>query len=104
HRVLWELIAADLHGDAFVLTEDIDAFLARRMRKLDIAPETLPAARFIHDLILPAYQQGLARLLIHGKIPLRIFGRGWDRIPEFAAIASGSVKSRDNLRAIASQY
>ena len=42
HRVLWELIAADLHDDPFALTDDIDAFLTRRMCKLDIAAENFP--------------------------------------------------------------
>src|SRR5205823_7742239 len=94
HRVLWELIAADLHNDPFVLTEDIDAFLTRRMRKLDIAAETLSSARFIAELILPAYPQSLARLLIRAKAPLRLFGNGWDRIPDFAPHAGGAFTGR----------
>ncbi len=104
HRVLWELIAADLHDDPFALTGDIDAFLTRRMRKLDIVAEAFPAQRFVNELILPAYQQGLARILIRAKIPLATFGKGWDRIPEFAAFAAGQVASRENLREIASDH
>src|SRR5204862_2325963 len=104
HRVLWELIAANLHDNPFVLTEDIDAFLTRRMRKLDIAAETLSSARFITELILPAYQQSLARMLISEKIPVRIFGKGWDRIPEFAPYACGTIAGRQHLREIASEH
>jgi hypothetical protein len=104
HRVLWELIAADLAKDPFALTEDIDAFLTRRMRKLDIAAETLPTLRLVHDLILPAYQQGLARTLIDANVPLRLFGTGWDRLPEFATYAGGVIHSRQQLREIASSH
>jgi hypothetical protein len=73
------------------------------MRKLDIAAETLSSARFITELILPAYQQSLARLLIREKIPVRIFGTGWDRIPEFAPHACGTITGRQHLREIASE-
>jgi hypothetical protein len=104
HRVLWELIANDLLSDPFSLTDDIDSFLSRRMRKLDIVAEAFPAQRFVNELILPAYQQGLARILIRAKAPLSLFGAGWDRIPEFAGFAAGQVTSRENLREIASEH
>ena len=100
HRVLWEMIATHLHDDPFSLTDDVEGYLNRRMSKLDIAAETLPTARFICELILPAYQQGLARLLVRAKIPLRIFGREWDRLPEFAPYAGGIVGSREQFREI----
>jgi hypothetical protein len=100
HRVLWEMIATHLHDDPFSLTDDVEGYLNRRMKKLDIAAETLPTARFICELILPAYQQGLARLLVRAKIPLRIFGREWDRLPEFAPYAGGIVGSREQFREI----
>jgi hypothetical protein len=104
HRLLWELISADLSNDPFSLADDIDAFLSRRMRKLDIAAEAFPTQRFINELILPAYQQGVARILIRAKIPLALFGAGWDRLPEFATFAAGKVTSRENLREIASAH
>jgi hypothetical protein len=103
HRVLWELILADLHNNPFALDEDIDGFLHRRRRKLDIAPETLPQSRFIAELILPAYQQSLARLLIREKLPLKLFGAGWDRLSEFAPLACGIVDSRQKLCEVAEQ-
>ena len=102
HRLLWELIAADLHDNPFALTDDIEGFLLRRMRKLNIASETLPKHRFIADLILPAYQQSIARLLLREKLPVKLFGAGWERLPEFAPHACCAVESREKLREIAS--
>jgi hypothetical protein len=104
HRVLWELIATNLHRDPFVLTDDIEAFLTHRMRKLDIAPESVSPARFINDLIIPAYQQSLARLLLRNQLPLKLYGKNWDQIPELAAHAGGAVVSRDQLNEIAASH
>ena len=102
--MLWELIVADLRSEPFALTDDIEGFLTHRMRKLDIPAESLSTARFVLELILPAYQQSLARLLLRNKIPLALFGKGWDLLPEFAAHASGIVSSREHLRQIASDH
>lgn len=104
HQVLWEMIAADLRDNPFILTGDIESFLTGRMRKLDIAPDTVPASRFIAELILPAYQQSLARLLIRNKIPLRIFGKGWDCIPEFAALSGGAITTRQQFRGACDEH
>jgi hypothetical protein len=102
--VLWELITHDLHDNPFTVTDDLDGFLARRMSKLDISAETLSTARFINDLIVPAYQQSIARLLLRNKIPLRLFGAGWERMPEFAPHAPGNVTSREQLHEIAQEH
>jgi hypothetical protein len=102
HGVLWEMIQSDLRADPFVLT-DIDSFLDHRVRKLNIATETLDRAMIIRELILPAYQQSLARLLIRAKLSLQLFGAGWDRLPEFAPLAAGEVKSRDTFQQIVHQ-
>lgn len=99
HSLLWEMIIADLRSDPSVLN-DIDSFLNHRIRKLNIAIETLNRPLFIRELIIPAYQQSLARLLIRAKIPLTLHGKGWDRLPEFAPHAIGQVRTRDEFEQI----
>ena len=55
------------------------------------------SATFVHRLILPAYQQALARWLIDGGIAVRLFGRGWDELEEFASHHAGEIPDRAAL-------
>jgi len=52
---------------------------------------------FVNKLIVPSYQQGLARVLIDEKVPIRIAGSGWSEIPRFAPHAIGPVRTREEL-------
>lgn len=96
HCVLWESIRHELLDDPTVV-HDVASYLKQRMQRSRVGEEGFSAARFIEKLIVPAYQQGLARLLIRAKIPLALYGSGWESIPEFAAHASGPVGSREDL-------
>jgi hypothetical protein len=96
HSVLWESIRQELLSDPFAL-KDPGQFLIERMKRAKIAETSFPAGRFIEKLILPAYQQGLARIMIQGKQPLRLFGAGWQSLPEFAGHAHGEIRSRADL-------
>jgi hypothetical protein len=100
HVVLWEQIEHELLNEPLKLVSDVDTYLDHRARRLEIAPQTLDRKRFVHQLILPAYQQGLSRLLMKNSLPLKWHGRGWDRLPEFATGACGPVTSRQQLREI----
>ena len=55
---------------------------------------------FIERLILPAYQQSIARALLGKYIPLRLFGKCWEEIEEFAPYAAGPVNSRQHFHEI----
>lgn len=98
HHVLWEMIRTDLRHDPLSLGADVGAFLNRRMAKLGISEEGFDRTRFVQQLIQPAYQQGLARLLIDGGVPLRVYGRGWDEVG-FAANWGGPVDDREAFTA-----
>jgi hypothetical protein len=64
------------------------------MRRMDISPDGFPVHRFVDQLIVPAYQQGVARALLRAKRPLALHGDGWQRIAEFLPNAHGPVASR----------
>jgi hypothetical protein len=100
HRLLWEMIAEQLTRDALALGRDPSHYLSRAMRQLNIADASFPAAAFVERLIVPAYQQGLARLLITAKIPVRLFGDGWEKVAELRPHAAGPVISREQLHQI----
>ncbi|HEY8751196.1 MAG TPA: hypothetical protein VIM11_24645 [Tepidisphaeraceae bacterium] len=100
HLLLWDLIAQELARDPFQLKNDLDAYLSPRIAKFQIDPQSFDRSLFIERLIVPAYQQGLARALIAQKIPLRLFGTGWDQIESFAAHAAGPVESREHFQQI----
>ena len=71
------------------------------MRQFGIPGEAFDRRLFVDRLIIPAYQQGVARILLREKLPVRLHGQGWDRIDEFRPHAAGAVSSSRALRAIA---
>ena len=99
HRVLWDSIALELSRDPFAAGLDAQAYLSKWLRGTNIASDSLDQPKFIDRLIVPAYQQGLVRWLIDAGIEIRLFGRGWDQIDEFAQLHRGAVKTREELRA-----
>jgi hypothetical protein len=97
HHVLWEMIRTDLLADPFALGTDIHSFLNRRMAKLKISEEGLDRDRFINELVVPAYQQGLLKLLVDANIPIKLFGRGWGEFPRMSEFWQGEIKTRESL-------
>jgi hypothetical protein len=96
HHVLWELIRGDL-TDPFALGPDVNSFINCRMVKLGISEEGFDRALFITKLVIPAYQQGLAKLLLDAGIPLKVYGSGWDYLPQFESSSQGPIKSRPDF-------
>jgi hypothetical protein len=99
HKLLWDHIEAELHDDPLALGEDVGGYLAQRARMYEISTDAIDRRRFVENLIVPAYQQGLARLLLKAGLPLRLSGLGWDEIDEFRAVARGPVRSRQDFEA-----
>jgi hypothetical protein len=103
--VFWEHIRRELLNDPFAVGDDAEVFLDRLIRELEIAAEALDRRVFINELIIPAYQQGLAMHLVRGGVPIKIFGRGWDAVsarPESAILENawaGPLRSAAELRA-----
>jgi len=97
-NILWESICREIADDPFVIGADVRAYLSHWLNRVGIAEETVDRAAFVHRLILPAYQQGLARWLIDANIDLRLIGRGWDALEEFAPHHAGEVTDRAALR------
>ena len=96
HALLWEMIRDELGRDPFVLT-DIEKFLGSRMLRLQIAEAGFNRALFIERLIIPAYQQGIARALAGGGIPMRLFGNGWGQLPDLGNMAEGPIERREKF-------
>ena len=95
HTLLWESIRDELLRNPLVLGDsDVHAFLTSRMRQLGIGADGFPIQRFVDHLIVPAYQQGVARALLRQKRPLALHGDGWRQIPDFAPHAHGPVATR----------
>jgi hypothetical protein len=99
HGLLWEAIRHELGKNPFALT-DVNRFLADHIHRLGVGDESVATNRFIEKLILPAYQQGLARTLIRAGLPLRLHGQDWDAITEFKAHAAGTVTSRKEFQRV----
>lgn len=100
--LLWEMIESELKSDPFLVTDDMHEYLASRQDKLQIADAGFDAALFIDRLIAPAYQQGIARMLIGRNLPVRLFGEGWDTIADLAQHHEGRVESREHFNQILS--
>lgn len=98
HALLWENIAAELLADPTALGDEINLYISMWLQRSDIAEETLDRRFFIERLIVPAYQQGIVRALMAARLPVKLYGRGWDAIPEFRSAAHGAIASREDLR------
>lgn len=96
HSVLWEAIREELLRQPFAL-KDVNAYLKERMERLGVGEEAFARSRFIDKLIMPAYQQGVARALIGQGLPLRLYGAGWEALPESKPFAAGAVHSREHF-------
>ncbi len=103
HRLLWEFAQNELLNDPLRLNAGIDAYLNEGMRCFQIADPGFERRIFLERLIVPAYQQGLARMMINAGLPLRLWGAGWERIDEFRSHACGTVGSREHLSQIVGQ-
>jgi hypothetical protein len=97
HRLLWENIAAELLRNPFELGADVSRYLAQRMERLNISGAPLDPALFIERLIVPAWQQGIARFLLANGIALRLFGLGWDQLDGLAGLAAGPITDPEQL-------
>jgi hypothetical protein len=102
HGLLWEAIRHELAANPLSLVDPND-FLSDRMRRQHVGEDNFARQRFIEKLILPAYQQGLARMLIKAKLPLRLFGEGWNELDEFKSHAAGSIQTREEFDRVISQ-
>ncbi|HSZ57977.1 MAG TPA: hypothetical protein VK797_20095 [Tepidisphaeraceae bacterium] len=107
HILLWELIQNELSADPFLISSVVpqaaDQYLESRIAQLRVAEESLNKAFFLEHLVVPAYQQGLARLLIEHRLPVRLFGSGWDKIPPFAEYGYGAIETREHFTEILAQ-
>ena len=97
HAMLWGHIAAELSADPFAIGAGPAEYLQRRMKQAGVAAEGFDAAPFLERLILPAYEQAVARLLLRAGLPVRLYGAGWDAVEGFAPHAAGALTSRADL-------
>jgi hypothetical protein len=97
HHVLWESIRHEIACDPFCVGADIEVFLSRRREKLHIGTEGFDRGTFIERLIVPAWQQAIARMLLEKGLPLRVFGSGWDELPGLREHWDGPVRTREQF-------
>ncbi len=101
HRLLWELIEEELAVNPFAI-DTVDDYLTDRSGQLNIAADALDRRTFIDRLILPAYQQSVARVLITSRVPLALWGQGWSELEEFTAAARGELTDRQTFHSAVS--
>jgi hypothetical protein len=99
HGLLWEFIIDELAKDPLRLGANALKYLEAQMARFKIAAEGFDHRLFLEQLIFPAYHQGLARMLISAGLKIKLLGKGWDRMSEFAPHAHGPVASVAELSA-----
>ncbi len=97
HRLLWEMIENELLADPFRLGDNAQQYLLTRMKKLDIAVEGFNQARFLSQLVQPAFQLGIARALAQAQQPLALYGAGWSEHPALSPFARGEIGARGDF-------
>lgn len=103
HTLLWEAIAYELGRDPLAVGDDPMKFLHRHRENRKVSVDGLDVARFVEQLILPAYVLGLARGLAAAKIPLHLHGRNWDRFADLAHLWRGNLDTSDQFIAAIEQ-
>jgi len=96
-HLLWDALAAEIAEDPFVVAPHPEKYLRRRQQEMRIPDEGFNRDVFLDLLIIPAFQQSIARLLLNQGLPVRLIGAGWQAIEEFAEIAAGPIRSRSAL-------
>jgi hypothetical protein len=97
HGLLWETIAAEVARDPLVLGDDAGVYLSRWCERAGV--EGVDRRVFVERLILPAYQQAVARALVAAGVELRLYGRGWDEVEGLSKYWGGVIRDREELRA-----
>ena len=97
HGLLWETIAGEVGADPLKVGNDPAAFLSRWCERAGV--EGVDRRVFVERLILPAYQQALARALIADGVEVRLFGGAWDELEGLSECWGGVIRDREGLRA-----
>lgn len=97
HRLLWNAIADELLNDPYAIRGDAEAYLRQRQEKYAVEPVGLDRTLFLNRLIANAVAQGLVRRLISDKVPVALYGDGWEILPTFASRAKGQANSLSTL-------
>jgi hypothetical protein len=101
HGLLWEMIRGELVKNPFALGHDVLAYLKYRMQRTGIQQQGLNWDSFIDELIVPAWQQGIARVILAAGLPLRLHGLGWGNLADLSHCAAGPVVNRCGLESAA---
>ncbi len=97
HRLLWEAIEAELLENPLVVNNDIAGYLTDRAGRMNLDPAELDRGAFCDGLIVPAYQRGLATLLVRSGLPVALYGSGWIDDPALIDYAAGELRSAEDL-------
>jgi hypothetical protein len=98
HRLLWEWLASQMQRDPLSAFDSAEDLVSAGAAQLGIDARELPVARYLDDLIRPAYAIGVATILFRADLPLKLYGEGWDRIESLAPLYAGAARTREQFR------
>lgn len=98
HRLLWEWLASQMQRDPLAAFDSAEDLLRTGAAQLGVDARELPVARYLDDLIAPAYAIGVATILSRAGLPLKLYGDGWDRIESLAPLHAGAARTREQFR------
>jgi hypothetical protein len=96
HGMLWERILAELQADPLTIGDDAEAFLMSRARQMEIDWAAIDRQMFMTKLILPAWRRAVVRTLHAAKLPVVIYGSGWEE-EEFSPLRRGTIATLPEL-------
>jgi hypothetical protein len=98
HRMLWEAIEAELLENPLTVNNDMAGYLTDRAGRMNLDPGELDRGAFCDGLIVPAYQRGLAALLVRSGLPVALYGSGWIDDPALIDHVAGDLRSEEDLQ------
>jgi hypothetical protein len=106
HRLAWEWVEQTLSADPLALGGAfggaIDPLLQAAATKAGVPAESMPVDVLRDQLIAPLFVREMTRQLVR-RAGLRVFGQGWDQLPDVASAWRWSVGSKDELKAALKQ-
>jgi hypothetical protein len=98
HSLFWDALSREVQADPSILGQDPAGFLERQRERHGISDEGFARHLFLDYLLDQAHIRGVARVLAAADVPIRIFGRGWETIPELSRNVAGTIDTFEALR------
>ncbi len=96
-RLVWERIEHDVGRNPLCIGASPVEYIYRVAEQIGLARNGMPIDTIRSELLVPQFMRSLAKCLKAANVKFKIYGRGWDAIPEVATCWAGPIIDGDSL-------